>query len=427
MPGMEFSDLESFGQLKELYSNDVKYQESIMSSVYNFINKDKGDVQFDGAHFNIPVDIQINESFAALNDGERLPESDIFKGVFAKYSPKKMYSGIESTMFAATRGHKNGRPDGKALDKLMRGTLLSMMSNIDSDIYQNGRGQRATIATGTTASATSFLVSSSMHLRPGMKLDWYDSTLATKRGSIKIDAKGVDRMSKTVYVDSSFGTGLTPVGATAGDRLVVYGALAPNEPADGRHISGFELISDNTFALGGLSPATYASWMSININAAGASPSQELLQQHWDSMYIISGFYPNRMIINPAWKRSYLAQFLNQRRFNSNTFDTGASSITFTPTKMGEDEKGKKPSEFKILEDPKNLATQVFLWNYDSVRFCSDYSDSPHLADEDGSEFRMRQGYDAISAFYRFWGNIVVDQRNCFGKEYGFAEPSGVI
>jgi hypothetical protein len=57
----------------------------------------------------------------------------------------------------------------------------------------------------------------------------------------------------------------------------------------------------------------------------------------------------------------------------------------------------------------------------------SDYADAPHLADEDGSEFRFRQGYDAIMAFYRFWANTVVDQRNTIGKIYGFATPSGVI
>lgn len=427
MAGMEFSDVESFGLLKELYSNDVKFQEHIQSSLYNFINKDKGDVQFDGAHFNIGVDVQINESYAALNDGERLPEGDTFKGVFAKYSPKRMYSGIEATMFAATRGYKNGRPDGKALDKLMRGTLLSFMSNLDSDLYGNGRGQRATVDVGVLGGASSFPVISSMRLRPGMKLDWYDSTLSTKRGSIKISVTGVDRMNKTVYVDPDFGLGVTPAAAAAGDRLVVYGALAAGEPTDGRHIAGFDLILDNTFSLGLLSPATYASWKATNTNAAGANPSQELLQQHWDNMFIISGFYPNRMIFNPAWKRAYLSSFLNQRRFNSNTFDTGASSVTFSPVKMGEDEKGKKPGEFRMLEDPKCDPTTNIIWNYDCVRFVSDYADTPHLADEDGSEFRFRQGYDAISAFYRFWANTVVDQRNAVGKIYGYASPSGVL
>jgi hypothetical protein len=427
MSGMIFSDLESFGQLKELYSNDVKFQEQIKSSLYNFINKDRGDVQFDGANFNVPIDLQINESYAALNDGERLPESDTFKGVFAKYKTKRMYSGIEATMFAATRGHKNGRPDGKALDKHMRGTLLSFMSNLDSDLYANGRGQRAYIATGVVGGASSFPVESSMKLRPGMKLDWYDSTLSTKKGTIQISLKGVDRMNKTVYVESSFGTGLVPSTAVAGDRLVVMNALSAGEPADGRHIAGLDFITDNVLSLGELSSSTYSAWMSTVLNASGASPSQELLQLFWDSMYTITGMYPDKMVFNPGWKRSYLSQFLNQRRFNSNTFDTGASEISFQAVKMGEDEKGKKPGQLRMLEDPKCDPTTIYLWCDANLRFVSDYADTPHLADEDGSEFRFRQGYDAISAFYRFWANTVVDQRNCIGKIYNQALPSGVL
>lgn len=425
MAGMTYSDVAAFGQLKEIYSSDVEFQENIQSNLYNFVNKDRGDVEFDGANFNTAVDLQINESYAALNDGERLPESDTFKGVFAKYGPKRMYSGIEATMFAATRGHKNGRPDGKALDKHIRGTLISFMSNLDSDLYTNGRGQRATIAAGVVAGATSFPVESSMMLRPGMQLDWYDATLATKRGAVKVSLKGVDRMNKTVYVDSTFGLGLTPAAAAATDRLVVMNALSAGEPADGRHIAGLELLTDNTFALGTLSPTDYAAWMATNINAANANPSQEILQQFWDSMYIISGKYPDKMVFNPAWKRSYLSSFLNQRRFNSNTFDTGASNITFSPVKMGEDEKGKKPGGIRMLEDPKCPLTTVYMWCDAHLRLVSDYADTPHLADEDGSEFRFRQGYDALSAFYRYWANTVVDRRNAIGKIYGFATPSG--
>lgn len=426
MAGMTFSDISAFGHLKELYATDVEFQESIQSNLYNFINKNKGDVEFDGAAFNIPVDLQINESYAALNDGERLPESDTFKGVFAKYHPKRMYAGIEATMFAATRGHKNGRPDGKALDKHIRGTLIAFISNIDSDLYGNGRGQRAVISSAT-AGQSSFIVQSSMMLRPGMQLDWYDSTLTTKRGTIKVSLRGVDRLNKTVYIDPNFGTGAVPTGAQAGDRLVVMGALAPGEPVDGRHIAGLELITDNTFALGGLSSSHYAAWMATNLNAAGANPSQELLQQFWDSMYVITGRYPDKMVFNPAWKRAYLSQFLNQRRFNSNTFDTGASSLTFSPVKMGEDESGKKPQQIRMLEDPKCPVSTVYLWCDEHLRFVSDYADTPHLADEDGSEFRFRQGYDAISAFYRFWANTVVDRRNAIGKIYNFAEPSGAL
>ncbi len=266
-----------------------------------------------------------------------------------------------------------------------------------------------------------------MMLRPGMELDWYDTTLTTKRGSIMIGIKSVDRLGKTAYVDANYGSGVVPVGAVAGDKLVVAGALAANEPTDGRHIAGLARLTDNTLAIGGLSPSDYAAWLATNINASSANASQELLQLQVDSMYLVSGLYPNRMVLNTAQKRVYLSNYLTQRRFTSNDFNTGASSLSFDAVKMGQDEKNKKPGEMKILEDKNAPTTEINFWHDSAWCFASDYSDAPHIADEDGTELRYRRGYDSLSGFYRFWANTVTYQRNAIGKLYGLSAPGGVL
>lgn len=427
MSGAVFSDVDTYGLLKELYADDVQFQEHVLHSFYNFLRKaDSGEVEFDGKYWNQGVVFQINESYGAINDDERLPDSDFQKGVFAKYRPKLMYSSIEMTTFAATRGHKNGRPNGKYLEDTIKGTLLSFMSNLDADALGNGRGYRATVATATPA-ATSFTVDFSTRLRPGMKLDWYNSALTVKRGSIKVDLRGIDRMNRTVYIDSSFGSGAVPAGATADDVLVVAKALDAGEPSDGRYLGGYDRITDNTLSLGTLAASTYAAWAATNINAGLANPNQEILQQLWDSLFIISGVYSNRMAFNPAWKRGYLNGFLNQRRFTSNSFDTGASSLSWSPVKMGKDESGKKPMQLEMLEDKNMDPTQVNIWNHDAICIATDYGSSPHLADEDGSEFRFRRNYDSMNGFFRFWANTVIKQRNAIGKITNFTAASGVI
>lgn len=427
MSGSTFADVDAFGNLKELYADDVVYQENVLSSFFNAIRKaTKEEVEFDGKNWNLGVTFQINESYGAKNDGERLPDPDFQKGVFAQYRPKLMYAQIESTTFAATRGYKNGRPNGKYLDDTIKGTLLSFNSNLDSDAYANGRGFRATIATAT-ATATSFTVNFSTRLRSGMQLDWYDSTLATKRGSIKIALRGVDRINRTVYIDTTFATSQVPASAAAGDILVVYGALDAGEPTDGRHMAGYSRLTDNTVSLGGLSPTTYALWQAVVLNAGLANPNQEILQQFEDQFYQISGVYPNMGYFNPTWKRGYLSGFLGQRRFTSNTYDTGAASLTWSGVKMGQDESKKKPGEIKWLEDKNADPTEVGLWNNDALCFAADYSDEPHLADEDGAEFRYRIGFDSMQGFLRFWGNTVVKQRNALGKIYNFSQASGTI
>ncbi len=427
MSGVVFDDVDSWGLLQEIYAADTQFQEHILSSFYNFLRKaSQGEVNFDGKKFNVGVNLQINESYKAIVDGERLPDPDFQKGVYASYKPKLSYSSIEMTTFAATRGHKGGRPNGKFLEDTIKGTLLSFMSNLDFDALGNGRGYRATVATATAA-ASSFTVEFSTRLRPGMRLDWYDSTLATKRGSIKVDLRGVDRMARTVYVDSTFGDGAVPAAAAAGDILVVYGALAAGEPSDGRYAMGYDRLTDNSVSVGGLSPSSYASWMSTVINAAGANPNQEVLQQIHDAIYTIAGVYANRMSFNPNWKRGYLAGFLNQRRFTSNSFDTGATSLNYSPVRMGKDEAGKKIPAMEMLEDKNHAPSVVNIWHDQAVCIATDYSSTPTLADEDGAEFRYRHNYDSMSGFYRFWWNSVVKQRNATGKIYGFSTVNGVI
>lgn len=425
MAGPTVDDVYAYGNTKELYDDELTYQENILSSFFNLVRKGgKDECEFDGNHWNVGVTFQVNESYAALNDGERLPDPDFQKGVFAQYRSKLMYSQIEATTYAGTRGYRGGRVGGKYMDDLLKGTFLSFNSNLDFDMYANGRGYRATYSSGT---GTSFVVTFSTRLRAGMQLDWYDSTYATKRGSIKVSQKGVDRINRTVYIDTTFGSAAVPSGATAGDVLVVYRALDAGEPTDGRYMAGYSRITDNTVALGGLSSTDWALWAATNVNASLANPNQEILQQFSDQLYIISGVYSNKMVFNPAWKRGYLVGFLGQRRFTSNSYDTGASSLTWSAVRMGEDESKKKPQAMKMLEDKNCDPTEVLMWNDDALMFCADYSDEPHMADEDGAEFRYRIGFDSQQGFVRYWGNTVIRQRNAIGKIYNFTTVAGVI
>ena len=427
MPGAVFSDVENFGGLMDRYSDEKRYQERIMNSLYKFIrHADDGEVEFDGKAFNISVNLQLNESYAAINDGEHLPDVSIIKSVFAQFKPKLHYSTMELTHFAGTRGHKGGRVGGKYIDETVKSTLLAMTSGINFDLYGNGRGLRAKIE-AATAAATSFVVATSAKLRAGMKLDWYDATYTTLRGSIQIAIRSVDRMNKTVYIDTAYGTGAVPAGAAAGDVLVVANALSSGEPTDGRYLAGLARITDNSLSFGNLSPSTYAQWQSINQNASNGNLTQQLLQLQLDTMFVISDMYPNKMVMNTVQKRTYLNQFLNQRQFTSNNFDTGASTLTFDPVMMGENNKRKKPRNLEILEDPDCDPDTIYFWSDECLMIGSDLYSEPTIADEDGNEFRKRIGYDADQGFMRYWANTVSPQRNGIGKISGLAVGAGVI
>src|SRR5271170_5846162 len=98
MAGVTYGDVQTWGNLLELYDTDLTFQENIMNSYFSTIRRaGKDEVQFDGAHWNVGVVFQLNESYGAKNDGERLPDPDFQKGVFAQYTSKLMYSQIEAT------------------------------------------------------------------------------------------------------------------------------------------------------------------------------------------------------------------------------------------------------------------------------------------------------------------------------------------
>lgn len=422
-----FSDVDAFGSMMDKYSSVKKYQENITNNLYKTIRKARdGEVNFDSKKFKIAVHLQENESYASINDREHLPDNDIIKDVFAEFACKLSYATAEATHFAGTRGHEGGRVGGKYLDELEKSTLRPFLSGINHDLYGNGRGYRAKIETATPG-ASSFTPESSMRIRPGMRFDWYDSTYTTLRGTIKIALRGSDRMAKTTYIDAAYGTGAVPTGAVPTDVLVVQGALAAGEPADGRYIAGLSRITDNSILYGGIATSTTAAWQSTNLNASGNNLTQELLQLQWDYIYAITGRYPDKMVFNPAQKRTYLSNFLGQRMFTSNSFDTGASSLTFDPVKMGRDEKNTKPGTIDMVEDKDCDPDVIYIWDDESLCVATDLYGEPTVADEDGTEWRKRIGYDSEQMFMRFWWNTVTSQRSGIGKIFNLAKPSSTM
>jgi len=429
MAGTTLSDVSTYGLLQRQYSDDVVYQEHFANAAMQFIELDSA-INYDGEAFFVPLSLVINTSYGARNDGEALPVAEKSKGVYAQYSSKMMYSSLESTFKAATRGYRGGRPDGEWLDKLVRDTLINCEHEISNDVYQSGRGHRAYIL-AATAGDTNFTVTSSTQLLPGQKLDWYDSTLATKRGTIQIDDQGIDRQAKTVYINTSFGTAQCPTGATAGDRLVIMGAIDAGEPTDGRHMGGLARITDNSLSIGSVAPTSWRSWQAYAENMSSTVINLDVLQRLFDNMKTISGKKINRWILNPAQKRQYFHLLVAMNQFAPGNLMGGAQNIGFSPVRMGTDMDGETDygnAQQKILEDAACPLDVMYFFNNECVKRGEDYTTGgPQLAEEDGRSFRFKEGHDTLNAFMRYWMNICVFQRNGIGKIYGLSTPSGVI
>lgn len=429
MSGTNLADVRQFGLLQQQYRDDVVFQEHFARAAFNFLELDTS-INYDGEAFNVGLSMVINASYAARNDGEPLPVAEKSKGVYAQYASKQMYSTLESTFKAATRGYRGGRPDGEWLDKLVRDTLIYCETQVSNDVYQNGRGHRAFVDTAV-ATDPNFVVVSSTQLLPNMKLDWYNAAMTVKRGTIKIDDEGIDRQARTVYIDPDYGTGEVPAGATAGDRLVIAGAADADEPADGRYMGGFARITDNSLAIGGISPTDWRSWMAYIEAMSGTIINIDVLQRLFDNMKTISGKFINRWILNPAQKRQYFHLLISMSRLANGNIEGGAKSLSFSPVRMGTDmdgDTGYNAGDLKILEDAACPLDVMYFFNNECVKRGEDYTTGgPQIAEEDGRTFRFKQGNDALSAFLRYWANICVYQRNGIGAITGLAVPGGTI
>ena len=427
MAGTNLSDLQQFGLLQRQYSNDVKYMENFRNKLFNFLDKDPS-VNFDGENFFTPLSMVINPSYGARPDGKPLPQAGKSKGVYAQYSSKNMYSSLESTMKAATRGYRGGRPDGEWLDKLVRDTMMNIEREVSNDCYQNGRGMRAFAATGVTAGAASFPVTSSMQLLPGVKLDWYNAALTVKRGTIQIADAGIDRQARTVYIDSAYASAVVPVGAIAGDRLLIEDALL-DEPSDGNFMGGLARITDNSVSLGGVAPTSWRSWQTYNEAMASTIISVDVVQRLMQNTSSISGVKMNRWVLNPVQTRQWFRILISQLQYANGALEGGANKVGFTPYKFGNTQSDDYEfGQLQILEDAACPLDVMYLWNNEAIKIAEDFTTGgPQIADNDGLTFRMQPGYDSLSAFLRYWANIVVVQRNAIASITGLAVPAGTI
>jgi hypothetical protein len=162
-----------------------------------------------------------------------------------------------------------------------------------------------------------------------------------------------------------------------------------------------------------------------NVNANLQNPNELILQQHFDNIFAITAMYPNKWIFSQDWKRAYLAGFFGKRQFTTNSYDGGASSLSFSAVQMGTNEAGKKPVMLDKCEDYMMDPSEYFLFSDQAVCKASDFKKGIHIADEDNTEFRFIQPFDAQGGFTRNWYQLIYKHRRAVGRGYGFATVAG--
>lgn len=208
------------------------------------------------------------------------------------------------------------------LDYQMTEAVKSFHKLRNQDAYGDGTSVRA-IVTANATSAT-HTVDNPHYLRRNMKVDIYDTTLAT------LKARGVSVVSNAVFSGTvTFDTSLTLV---ATDKIVLT-TTQDNAPSTGKSLHGLARIIDTTTAgtsYLGISRSTYPEWQAVVHDAASAAAvSNDLLQRIWDRHQFTCDGMADTIHTGPQQLRAYLGTVTPLKEFHDDKLDSGYTALTW--------------------------------------------------------------------------------------------------
>ena len=178
---------------------------------------------------------------------------------------------------AASRAMKDGRASFESATKYLVGNMLKSASKkleIELMYGQVGYGVVGSVA-HTAPATTATVVIPAAEWAPGiwggaegMKIDFYDVTLATKRNALDITVTSVSFETRTI--------GLS--GASADLAAIVATDVIFHKGAQGNEFAGVHKILSNTATLFGISATTYALWTGNVFSSSSQALSFQKLQ-----------------------------------------------------------------------------------------------------------------------------------------------------
>lgn len=252
--------------------------------------------------------------------------------------------------------------------------------------FRDGTGKLAQV-NGAVSSSTSVVVNNGVltHLRVGMFIDAINSG-GTKQIS-GIEILDVDIATSTITLASA---------QSCDDDCWIYReGTADNAPTDGKEIAGLKLITDDGTVLTifeGINRTTYPKFQGLQLAAAGANVSDDILQRA-DSRVLIQGNRKTTDVISSTSQfRKYLSIVTPMKEYKDYNakMDTGYIPM---PTWNGK----TWHVDTDCQDDTVWLVNMQYLERY--------VTKDIHLDDKTGSRFRWDSGYDAFVTVVKNYEN----------------------
>lgn len=381
--------------LKEVYEPKIQDQLQNDAVALKRIEKSSDGVvsEVGGKYVTFPLHTRRNSGIGARNELEALPTAGQQGYASARVSLRYLYGLVRLSGQTMELADKNYQAFASALDQEMKGLKNDLLKDQNRQVYGDGSGAVATVATAGTVN--NIVTQTAQWAQLGMQVDVIDgTTLGNVNPTVKASNRQITAIAmatNTVTIDG------TAVAVAVGDIIVRTGSV-------NREWSGFGAIF-KTGTFQNVDPTIEPSWSPvIDANGGTNRPLSEGLMILMNDNIRASGGKVTAMFSNLGVRRAYFNLLSQQRRYTNTTkFEGGFSGLAFTT------DQGDIPFVVDI-DAPKN---RVYFINEDEITLYreSDWS----FMDRDGSKFQRVIGYDAYEATMYQYSQMGTHRRNTHG------------
>lgn len=383
--------------LKEIYEPKIRDQLQNEAVTLKRVERSSEGVEdtVGGKYVTFPLHTRRNSGIGARNELEALPTPGQQGFAAARISLRYLYGSARLSGQTLELANTNPQAFASALDQEMTGLKNDLVKDQNRQVYGNGSGAIATVA--TLATTQNYIDSSTaMYAQLGMQVDIIDgTTLGNPSPTVKASNRQVTAINTATGRITFDGA---PLSTAVGDIMVRTGNV-------NREWAGFGAIIAATGTFQNVDPTVEPTWASVVDSNGGTNRalSEGLMILMADNIRA-NGGQVTAMFSNLGVRRAYFNLLSQQRRYtNTQEFDGGFKALAFTT------DAGDIPFVVDI-DAPKN---RVYFVNEKEITV---YRQADwEFMDRDGSKFSRVAGYDAYDVTMYQYSNLGTHRRNTHG------------
>lgn len=396
--------------LKNVYSNGINEQINSETPALGQIKSSGKNIStVGGAGVRFIAHFGRNHGIGARNEMERLPDAG--QQVYAQGNTglKSLYGTVQVTGQVMNQAKADYQSFVNVVNDEVSRIKTDLAKDQNRQVYGDGTGTLATVATAGTASAT--IVFDDVHwVEAGARVDLLQGTTLTNavptvRNPVAnrfLIVVSVNPTTKAITFDQTVAT------FTVGDVIVRSGGTTNSWK---KEWTGFGKLISATDVLFGIDPATYPDWKSVVKTSTGTLTELKMNQVVQEIR--AKGSKPTRILTTPGCYNAYWNTLQTMRTYvNKTDLEGGLGSLAFS-TPYG---------NIPILTDFDAPAGTIYFPNESEIEINTNVG--WEWIDEQGSMWQKIPGYDGFVAEMRNYSELTTKRRNAHGKMTGVTEVS---